>query len=227
MYNLAVEERKLKIKTNLENFNVQNDRYKKDHFGVSELVFCPKKSYFIRSGSQIPKPNGRMITGTLFHELIPCAIKELDGVTNPKFEQECKTEITDEFGTYTITGHSDVLCDEKVVEFKFTKIWKRKPISEYYFHQANAYAFLQDRGEYEVVVVDKDNLQIELFNGTTDKKKFEDVVLTNARLAWEAVNTGIPPSVGPMYDWECKYCEFVTECKSKKTDDAMRLAGII
>ena len=227
MMNIDFEERKLKIKSNLQNHDLQLHRYKKNKFGISELVFCPKKSFFIRNGSPIPKPNGKMITGTLFHELNPIAIKDLPGVTNPQFEQECKTEVTDEYGTYTITGHSDVLCDEKVLEFKFSKIWKRKPISQYYFYQANAYAFLQDRPEFEIIVIDKDTLQIEILTGKTNEKQFEEVILGNARRAWEALNTGIMPNVGPMYEWECKYCDFFEECKDKKTHDAMEEAGLL
>lgn len=221
MINIELEEKKMLIQNNLKTNELQAHRYVKEKYGVSEIVFCPRKSYFIRHNGDIPEPNGKMLTGTLFHTMIPIAVKNYPGITNPLFEQECKKEFTDEFGTYTITGHSDVIADEKVLEFKFTKLYKRKPIPEYWFNQVNIYAYFQNKDSYEIIAIDKDDLNIEILSGEKDQARYDDCI-ENAKLIWEGLNKGIAPEKGPMYSWECKYCPYEMQCKKERTDLAMK-----
>jgi len=226
MINVLLEQKKLLIQNNIKQHKIQSERYVKERYGVSEAVFCPRKNYFIRAKGDIPEPNGKMITGTLFHTMIPVALKDYPGITNPKFEQECRLDITDEFGTYSIIGHSDVLCDEKVLEFKFTKLYKRKPVSEYYFYQANMYCYLQNRQEYEIITIDKDDLAVEIYSSNRDEDKYKEI-LENVKLTWQGLNKGIPPEKGPMYDWECNYCPYQSDCRKERTEVVMRKTGLI
>lgn len=193
-------------------FHLSDDsgRYKPDVFRVSELVYCPAKSYWYRKADRRPTLNGKMLSGSMFHEKIPNILAGI--VDNVKYEVPCQKDYT----KYRICGHADAVSDDTVYEFKFSASNLKGQLPLNYYLQANAYATLLNKQHYSVILVHSFTLAVRELEGKTEPLAFA-IIEQQAAEIYNALKTGIPPN-GPFYTWECQYCDVRDLCKKDKAE---------
>ena len=200
-----------KLRNNIMQLS-KEDRYKPNEYRVSELVYCPAKSFYYRKLNRKPLLNGRMLSGLMFHEKLPDIMKGL--VEDPEFEVECSKVYRD----YRIVGHADVVNSNKVWEFKYSASKLNGKLPLYYYLQANTYATLLDKQYYAVVFVNSYNLDVNIIEGKTDKKALK-FLEDQAKYIHNSIKNNTVPK-GPMYDWECKYCDLKDVCEHYKKSES-------
>jgi len=191
----------------------QKERYSDTELRVSELVFCPMKSYIYRKHKKYGKSNGIILSGVLFHEEIPTLVEGIDGITNPQYEVEVKSTFKDDHGKYKVTGHCDVLTDEEVIEFKFSNSMKYKnKLPIYYHEQVNYYTHGLDRDQYSICVVGREDLKV-TYKTFKYSSKLYNKMLDRIYTLRQNLTTNTPPlDRSPYIKWECSYCPFLFLC---------------
>lgn len=183
-------------------------RYQDNIYNISELIYCLAKSYYFRVNKENPIINGKMLSGTLVHQLIEKALSDL----NIKYEVECIRDYND----YKIVGHADAVDDDTVYEFKFSGAKLNGNLPFYYFMQANAYSVMLDRPHFKIIYINSYSLNITSVTGNQDKDAFKYIENQAAYLHDCLKSKRVP--IGPAYDWECSHCQFKLICKNKKKE---------
>ena len=196
------------LKNSILELSSSEGRYQKNVYRISELVYCPAKSYYYRVLGRRPRLNGKMLSGTLFHEKLPEIMGKIIDSSHLAFEVECRKDYKD----FSIMGHADVVNDDTVYEFKYSasRLTGKLPLN--YYLQANAYAHMLNKPNYAVVFVHSLSLDVNMLAGETDDEAFK-IVEKQAEEIHNALKEKEAPS-GPMYDWECRYCGLKDVCEN-------------
>jgi len=182
-------------------------RYQDDIYSISELIYCLAKAYHYRVLKEQPVINGKMLSGALFHQLLPQLLD--DYKDKLQFEVECSKDYND----YKIVGHADAVDEDTVYEFKYTAAKLNNTLPFYYYMQANAYAVMLDKPYYKVVMVNSYSLDVVAIDGAQDKDAFS-FIEKQAEDLHDAIKTRKVPK-GPMYKWECSHCQFRNICPNR------------
>ena len=212
-------------------------------FGMSGIGFCLDK---LRLGKihvdEIPlDTNGKMVIGTLHHELLPKVLEnhpyglfhvpknwlnpaELrDFIHNkPVFEKIVKYDSGE---GWVLEGHCDIDLPavDCIIEYKTTGMKKvatvDDPVISAYILQANGYAYNLGRKRWEIWIVYKDFNSVhedfvQIISGDTSEEIWEEA-RERISWVWEAIqNDG--ELAGPEMDWECSGCPTKKWCEKIK-----------
>jgi CRISPR-associated protein Cas4 len=184
------------------------DRYQQHKYHVSELVFCPRKSYLYRKLGLRPTNNGKMLSGTMLHSRLPDIVKGIKEFDGAEFEKEVEYNL----GDISLIGHVDVLTSDCAYEFKYSGTnLKKFDFPAHYMLQANAYSKMTGRTKWAVVVVNSLTLATNILRGSPDDKAFESI--TDAAKLIDKALKGEVKLEGPRFDWECKWCDTIKPCR--------------
>jgi hypothetical protein len=154
-----------------------------------------------------------MIAGTLFHYTLREILKG-DEFSNAVFEVECSYEI----GSWRIKGRADVVTDDAIYEFKFTRGTKFNKASPLYFAQVSAYCKMLEKDKGYLVLVDRDNFDVEVLE-VTECDELWDIMLSDAQILIDHINNPrIPYYKSPCFDWECRNCVWNIVCYNLRGD---------
>ena len=201
----------IELSTRIDNNRYHDiNRYQDNIYSISELIYCLAKSYHYRVLKEQPIINGKMLSGTLFHTLIPDILSDYSDELD--YERECFKDYND----YKIIGHADAVDKDTVYEFKYTASKLNGNLPFYYYMQANAYSVLLDRPYYQVILVNSYTLDVNIIKGKQDPDAFAFIEKQAEDLHNAIKEKKIPK--GPMYKWECSYCQFKHICPNKNKE---------
>lgn len=205
---------------------IQEDRNKPNEYRVSELVYCKRKPWMYRKFKQFPRVNGRMLSGTLFHELIPAITKDVAEFKDAEYEKELVLDR----GEYTIKGHCDAVTKDCMYEFKFTKRISYTDAPTQYLLQTNMYSGMEGVKKYEIVLVNSETLQVQTYKYDFDADMFNHLLEDIDEIHKSTQEHKVP--AGPRYDWECNFCDVAEECfklrgKHKEWKELMKVKNAI
>lgn len=194
----------------LKNIIVEHFREKhrskppKDWKTVSQLISCPRKTYF-----RITQPEKeyigdeailKMDIGRVYHEIFEFyPISELsiskDGVS----------------GTVDMIG-------EKITEIKTTRASKKKPIEEniLWLKQIMGYCYILDKKEADLIVIYLVNGSIKCYSLTFTEEELKEnwlTILCHKYLIEESLAANEPPE--EYQTEECEYCGFKKLCPNR------------
>lgn len=194
-------------------------------YGASSVGFCLEKQVLRRTMNAPFVQNGSMLVGKVLHESFFAQIADeaypdrwrLWG--RKKFERVVTFE--DPRG-FHVEGHCD--CDlprhDRILEFKSTRSMlpfeRGNFITEAYIEQANAYAIMSGRGDWEIWVAHLStpvaSKIMARISGPSSQEAFDDF-LDRVFFVDQAVMNGTHLN-GPEQGWECKRCQFLFDCPS-------------
>jgi len=193
----------------------QQRPYRENHYGVSELLYCPLKAFYCRKSGERSKPNGKMLHGILIHEKLEDMMKTSMPNESIEYEKECTHEIVTGSGDKIhIDGRCDGISGTHIYELKLTNSNpERYQTPPAYVLQANAYCHMLNRTNYALLTVFHPSLQVKVTEGVVDHLLFPSLVVRCTDLH-EALKTDNSELLeGPRYYWECKFCGFQGSCK--------------
>lgn len=174
-----------------------------DGYSVTELTSCLRKSFFNRVFHKVSENNGPLLIGKILHEqIIPQVVPP-----GTELEKEFKFEVTNNGKTIGLTGHADGMYNNVIYEFKFVNDLNIPPS---YFEQVNTYTILANADKYQIIAVNKNNLNVQTWEGVPDmdvyKQTIDKLFTLNA-----AIESSNPPS-GPSFAQECTWCPYRNAC---------------
>lgn len=177
-------------------------------FRISELCHCPRKSVYLRQLGEQQKVNGRMLSGSMFHEFIPEMVKYVKAFEGAEFEKTA----TFQTGDFVIVGHADAVVGDILYEFKYSGC--RRNVPGYFHRQANAYAVVLGCKEYRIVIVNPYDLAVQILTGKADQTYFDEMI-HSANEIFQCLNFKEDMPLGPLEDRECKYCPYSEKCRTE------------
>ena len=200
-------------------------------YHCSEMGFCLEKIVLSRRLQQFAEMNGKMVKGSLWHELLPKVVRLLPDLERKKhapIRYERFVKYNDDRG-FQVQGHIDVDLpgESAILEFKTTdqdKAWDHNdPVLIAYSGQGNAYANIIQREHVWIYIFCTD------FDNLDDPVSNPDTVKTVSRVIFDKdpadfqrwldrvwfVDQAIENNrdlQGPEVSWECKYCSFYQQC---------------
>ena len=195
-----------------------NDRLpSNDVLRVTELTGCFMRPIIERKEKIRFKPNDAMLQGTLFHAFIPKIIKaNKEQYPNPQYEVEGTMDCEDEFGKFKIIGHCDVLLDNKILEFKYSKT--TYPLNIGYLLQCNFYCELFNRDSCDLITVDKETNDVTCKEIKKNKESIDLIIYLAKQMRRILFDKEIIDS--SIYEnMFCGKCQYKKQCKkySKST----------
>jgi CRISPR/Cas system-associated exonuclease Cas4 (RecB family) len=190
--------------------------HRPNHYGVTELLYCPKKAYYSRTKLNKPKSNGFMLSGVLLHEKFQDLMK-YTRVKDAKYEMEASKQINVNGTIIYIDGRVDALTKNDAYELKFTTVnpdTYRIPIQ--YLLQANAYAVMAGVDNYHIITIFSPSLEVQIHSGEKREESFNTLIERATKLHEDLKNNVLPE--GPIFEWECKHCYYYDTCKQIKED---------
>jgi len=104
---------------------------------------------------------------------------------------------------WTLKGRADVVTDEAVFEFKFTKGAKYNLASTMYFAQLSAYLKMIGKQKGYLVLVDRETFNVDVLE-VSEAEDLWNTVLQDANILIDHLQRGsIPIYKSPLADFEC------------------------
>jgi CRISPR/Cas system-associated exonuclease Cas4 (RecB family) len=193
-------------------------------FKVTELTGCFMRPIIERKEKTKFIPNEAMIQGTLFHSFIPKIINaNKEKYPNPQYEVEGSIDCEDEFGKFKIIGHCDVLLDDKILEFKYSKTIY--PLNVGYLLQCNFYCELFKRPSCDLITVDKETFDVTCKEVKYDKESI-DLIIYLAKQA-RKILFGKEIIDSSIYENSlCKYCQYKKQCKKYSKNTSLTIKDL-
>jgi CRISPR/Cas system-associated exonuclease Cas4 (RecB family) len=180
---------------------------------VSDLTGCMRRAFFNIHFNAQPRPNGAMLQGKLFHIALEKVLSSDDCFANAEFEVECSCDLGN---GWKLKGRADVVTDEAVYEFKFTRGAKYNQASTMYFAQLSAYLRMINRSKGYLVLVDRETFDVQVLE-VSEIEDLWNAVLQDANILVDHLRRGsIPLYKSPLFSWECNHCAWNIICPNLK-----------
>ena len=170
---------------------------------ISTLPFCLRRQFFNIKFNAFPVQSSDMVLGSIFH----LSLSQLDVFKDAKFEVPVSAELQN---GYRLSGRADVVTEDAVYEFKFTRRLDSIELDPFYFAQANAYAVLLERPKFYLVKVQRTSFDVKVLESEADTNAFLVLKKRGSYLAECLENDEIPN--GPEAEWECTRCAYRVVC---------------
>jgi CRISPR/Cas system-associated exonuclease Cas4 (RecB family) len=178
---------------------------------VSDLTSCMRRAFFNIHFNAQPKPTPAMLQGKLFHVALEKVLKSDDDFADAEFEVECSHDLGN---GWKLRGRADVVTDEAVYEFKFTKGTKYNQASTMYFAQLSAYLRMIQRPKGYLVLVDRETFNVDVLE-VSEAEDLWNTVLQDANILIDHLQRGsIPIYKSPLADFECRHCAWSIICSN-------------
>jgi len=178
---------------------------------VSDLTSCMRRAFFNIYFNAQPRPTPAMLQGKLFHVALERVLS--DDFADAEFEVECSYSLEN---GWKLKGRADVVTDEAVFEFKFTKGTKYNQASTMYFAQLSAYLKMIGKQKGYLVLVDRETFNVDVLE-VSEIDDLWNAVLQDANILIDHLQRGsIPIYKSPLFPWECSHCAWNIVCSNLK-----------
>jgi CRISPR-associated exonuclease Cas4 len=214
-----------KINNIIDDFLSREDKQKTDNIHYpSEIPYCYRKNYYSRR-SPIPftKDTKRIFqVGNIFHNFITLILKKSFEMRLTDSERSV-TIIADAENDIDIRGRLDNLVivnpeetgeELSIFEVKSSaNISKMKKAQSHHILQLQPYLRALQLKHGHIVYVEKNTLQVKVFEVPYDKEIFLKVVARAKHLGNYLKLNKLPEPEGKIIkDWQCGYCDYKEMC---------------
>jgi len=196
-----------KFYSGIRKYMIQEERNLPNVYRISSCVYCKRKSYYSKVLKKQSEPNGKMLSGTLFHSIVPKVVGELIEFKDVEYEKELELV----FDGYKVLGHCDGYSKDTLFEFKFTAKIDYEEVPLQYILQSNYYAGIANKPKIKIILIHSDTLKVRCYDISFSQELF-DSMNRDILEVHKCISEGKPPLEGPKYSWECRFCPFSKEC---------------
>jgi CRISPR/Cas system-associated exonuclease Cas4 (RecB family) len=176
---------------------------------VTDLTQCFRRSWFELRYRARPRPTPQMVLGRMLHDVLELVLARDPSFGTAKFEVECSHDLGD---GWVLKGRADCVVGDAVYEFKFTRSPDYNRAKVVYAAQVSAYCFMLGKVTGYLVLVDRERLDVQVLRLEPDEDLWRNM-LDRAKLLIDSLEGDVPTVDSPLFEWECKGCDFAPLCK--------------
>jgi CRISPR/Cas system-associated exonuclease Cas4 (RecB family) len=189
---------------------------------VTEIIGCQRKAWFRIFYNANPLPTPPMLLGKLLHIAMQNILNSNNYFKNCKFEVECSSDLGN---GWKLKGRADVVLDDAVLEFKFTKSPQFNKARDMYYIQTSIYCTLLEKPQGFLIMIDKNKFVIDVIRVEPSKELFDESIKRAQKIIEAVESKTIPQDESPRYPFECDHCEWKIFCKDNKEKSEKKIKG--
>lgn len=205
----AVEERALAQRLRNLFFTYSERERPPNTVYVTDLTQCFRRSWLELRYRARPRPTPQMVIGRMLHDVLELVLSRDPSFAAAKFEVECSHDLGN---GWALRGRADLVAEDAVYEFKFVRSPDYNRAKVVYAAQVSAYCFMLGKAVGYLVLVDRERLDVRVLRLEPDEDLWRNVV-DRAKLLIDSLEGDVPTVDSPMFDWECRSCDFAPLCK--------------
>jgi CRISPR/Cas system-associated exonuclease Cas4 (RecB family) len=205
----AVEERALAQRLRSLFFTYSERERPPNTVYVTDLTQCFRRSWLELRYRARPRPTPQMVLGRMLHDVLELVLSRDPSFATAKFEVECSHDLGN---GWTLRGRADCVTDDGVFEFKFVRSPDYNRAKVVYAAQVSAYCFMLGKTVGYLVLVDRERLDVQVLRLEPDEDLWRNVV-DRAKLLIDSLEGDVPTVDSPLFEWECKSCDFAPICR--------------
>ena len=145
----------------------------------------------------------------MLHDVLELVLSRDPSFAGARFEVECGHDLGN---GWVLKGRADLVTDDAVYEFKFTRAPDYNRAKVVYAAQVSAYCFMLGRVVGYLVLVDREKLDVRVLRMEPDEDLWRNMV-DRAKLLIDSLEGDVPTIDSPLFSYECDHCDFRVLCK--------------